>query len=301
VELEELNTKASTNKSIKVAILGSTGMLGSMVRLYLGQKSCYSIYAPSRKRLDAEWTSVDLLADLLRGQDYAINCIGIIKPRIDETFPASVLRALHVNALFPHLLATAAERTGCRVLQIATDCVYSGRSGDYDENSPHDALDVYGKTKSIGEVRSPAVRHLRCSIIGPEGADRPKDSLLEWFLGQPAGSMIKGFTNHHWNGITTLAFARLCHGIMSADLFYRLQPVQHIVPRNTVTKAGLLSHFAYFYRRDDISFGEVAAPVAVDRSLTTCSPDMNERLWRAAGYDSSPCIQQMIEEMAAYQ
>ena len=45
------------------------------------------------------------------------------------------------------------------------------RPGVYVETDLHDALDVYGKTKSLGECQEPNVYHLRCSIIGPE----PKD------------------------------------------------------------------------------------------------------------------------------
>ena len=47
----------------------------------------------------------------------------------------------------------------------------------------HDDLWFVGKrlTKSVGEVHSPAVHHLRCSIIGPEL--RGHRSLLDWFRG----------------------------------------------------------------------------------------------------------------------
>ena len=287
---------------MKVAILGSTGMLGSMVRRYLSERPEYELTCPSSKELDATYTTVSKLFYILRGHDYAINCIGLIKPRIDETDPASVRNAIQVNSLFPHHLAHAAEWSKCKVIQIATDCVYSGTgmsAGKHDELSPHDPLDVYGKTKSLGEVVSPSVHHLRCSIVGPEQEGRPRDSLLEWFLGQPRGATVKGFNNHRWNGITTLAFARICHGIMSCRL--DLPPLQHIVPYNVVTKAELLSHFAHFYHRDDIVFDEVAAPIAVDRSLSTNNRSSNERLWQAAGYSYPPTVQQLIIEMAIYQ
>ena len=284
---------------MKVAILGSTGMLGSMVRRFLSERPEYDISVIDRPSFDAEAPFLrPILTDFLRGQDYAINCIGIIKPRIDEQKAHSVERAIRVNSLFPHALAAAADSVGCRVLQIATDCVFSGATGGYTESSPHDALDVYGKTKSLGEVRSPNVHHLRCSIIGPELAGRPKDSLLEWFLGQPAGSMLKGFNNHRWNGVTTLAFAKICHGIMSQGV--ELQRVQHVVPGNSATKAELLDQFRYCCQRKDIHIEEVQAEGSIDRTLTTDQFFGNELLWEFAGYDSPPTIQQMIEELAAY-
>ncbi|MGD0638891.1 MAG: hypothetical protein ABSA72_12710, partial [Nitrososphaerales archaeon] len=172
-------------------------------------------------------------------------------------------------------------------------------AGNYIESSPHDALDIYGKTKSLGEIRSPAVRYLRCSIIGPEGEGRPKDSLLEWFLGQPQGATVKGYTNHYWNGVTTLTFAKLCHGIMSQRL--ELQQVQHIIPLNAVNKASLLNQFAYFYKRTDIQISIGDAPMAVDRALATNDGGKNLEIWNAAGYEQPPMISTMLQELAAYQ
>ena len=94
------------------------------------------------------------------------------------------------------------------MIQIATDCVYSGKTGGYNEDSLHDALDAYGKTKSLGEVRSSTFLNIRSSIIGPE--INHKVLLLEWFLKQPKGAVLNGFSNHLWNGVTTLQFAELC-------------------------------------------------------------------------------------------
>ena len=282
---------------MKVAILGATGMLGSMVHRYLSQQPGYDLSVSTRYVLDAENTTVTLLSNLLRGHDYAINCIGIIKPRIDEQDSVSVKRAIQVNSLFPHMLAKAAEATNCKVIQIATDCVYSGTTGGYTESSPHDATDVYGKTKSLGEVQSPNVHHLRCSIIGPE--IKGHKSLLDWFLGQEQKANLAGFVNHKWNGITTLAFAKLCHRVMSQGI--ELPFLLHVVPQNVATKAELLDQFRYSFARLDIRVSEFEASVAVNRTLTTNAPELCADLWQLAGYVAPPTIQQMIEELAVYQ
>ena len=205
---------------------------------------------------------------------------------------------MRVNSLFPHTLARAAEAADCTVLQIATDCVYSGRTGRYTESSSHDATDTYGKTKSLGEVRSPWVHHLRCSIIGPEDAGRPKDSLLEWFLGQPQHATVKGYTNHRWNGITTLAFAKICHGIMSQGI--DLPQMQHVVPLSPITKLDLLRVFADCYLRPGIQVQAAEALMAVDRTLATEQPSVNRNLWLAAGYAPRPPIAELVAELAAY-
>ena len=237
----------------KIVILGSTGMLGSITLDYFSCADDFQLVATHRnadatspvretypavsfRRLDAETADVAEIVDALDGASWAINAIGVIKPYIHDDNAVEVERAIRVNGLFPHLLGKAARETGSRVIQIATDCVYSGARGNYMETDPHDALDVYGKTKSLGETYSEDMIHLRCSIIGPEL--KSNLSLLEWFRGQPEGAEVNGFSNHRWNGVTTLQFAKICRGLIGNEV--NLGHVQHIVPGDTLTKAGLL-------------------------------------------------------------
>jgi dTDP-4-dehydrorhamnose reductase len=246
-------------------------------------------------RVEAEQASAARLAQALDGCAWVINAIGVIKPHIHDDDAGHVERALRVNALFPHLLARAAEGAGFRVLQIATDCVFSGRKGSYREADPHDALDVYGKTKSLGEVFSPRVSHLRCSIIGPE--TKGHFSLLDWFRGRPRGAKLSGFANHRWNGVTTYHFARLCEGVIRASR--ELPHLQHVVPDGGLSKAELLRCMAREFGREDVEIAEVETTPAVDRTLATDDEGLNRRLWDAAGYPQPPSIAQMVSELAA--
>lgn len=297
----------------KVLILGGSGMLGSMVADYLSHDPDLEVTATARTqdlidRLSAHipgaaWRlfdagSDDDTADALAGQDYVINAIGVIKPLIHDDNAAEVERAIRINAYFPYRLAQWVDATGARVLQIATDCVYSGTKGDYVEDDAHDPLDVYGKTKSLGEVRAGHVHHLRCSIIGPEPAFKPARSLLEWFLGQPENGKINGFTNHRWNGVTTLHYAKLCRGIITHDI--DLPHVQHIIPAGQVTKYELVKSFAQEYRRADVSITPFEASVVIDRTLATHDDALNRTLWEAAGYAEPPTVPDMVAEMAQF-
>ena len=304
----------TVRESVRVVVLGSSGMLGAMVADYLARDPSTSVTATVRsaalaKRCaglvsEIEWQELDIeavaegdLAKLLQAHDYAINAIGVIKPYIRDDSSEEVTRAIRVNALWPHLLARAASTAGVRVLQIATDCVYSGTVGRYREDAPHDPLDAYGKSKSLGEVVSDAIFSLRCSIIGPEA--RGNRSLLEWFLSQPAGTPLSGFTNHAWNGVTTLHFAKVCRGIMLGGL--TLPSVLHLVPADVVTKAELLRIFAKHYGRDgEVAVSDVEAPVAMDRSLETRHPEVNAAVWRSASYAQPPTIEQMVAELQSF-
>lgn len=299
---------------MKVVVLGVSGMLGSMVLDWLSRDAALKVAATVRSRevlakmqaayppgiewrlLDAGECSEEHVAAVLADAGWAVNAIGVIKPYIRDDNAAEVERAIMVNARFPHVLAKAAAQRNCRVLQIATDCVYSGARGRYTEKDSHDALDVYGKTKSLGEVCSPAVGHLRCSIIGPE--PRGHVSLMDWFLGQARSAGVGGYTNHQWNGVTTLHFARLCHGVIREGL--ELPHLQHVVPGGPISKADLLACFAREYRRQDVTITPTEAKTVIDRTLATADDALNRRLWAAAGYPEPPAVPQMVAELARF-
>ncbi len=298
---------------IKVLVLGASGMLGSMVADVLSRDPAVAVSATVRSeslvgRVQKWLPKVECRIfeggqacsgsslEVLAGYDWIINCIGITKPIIQDDNAASVERAIQINAVLPHKIAAHVAPTGARMLQIATDCAYSGAKGAYREDDPHDALDVYGKTKSLGEVKQPGMHHLRCSIIGPE----PKDFkfLLEWFRRQPRGARLRGYTNHLWNGVTTLHFAKVSLGIVKTGL--NMPSLQHLVPADAVTKDGLLREFARCYDREDIEIEGVEAASAVDRTLATNRPDVNQAIWQAAGYRRPPSTVEMVREMSRH-
>jgi dTDP-4-dehydrorhamnose reductase len=296
----------------KILVLGASGMLGSMLIDFLSRdrnivltgsvretslRRRFETLYPAVRWEEFHFNESATSFALLDGQDWIINAIGITKPLIRDDDAAQIETAIQVNALLPHCLGKAARIRGARVLQIATDCVYSGAKGGYRETDVHDALDVYGKTKSLGETYLSNVHHLRSSIIGPE----PKDFkfLIEWFRRQPPSVQINGFTNHKWNGLTTLQFARICKGIIERDLV--LPHLQHIVPTDILSKAQMLREFAGAYTRPDIRVKNVEAPSVIDRTLATDNVELNRELWSSAGYEHPPTIAAMIHELATYE
>ena len=288
-----------------VLVLGGGGMLGATVSHVLSRQLQLKVTAAARAPRPAVDDSPSLVAfDALRDSldelldrdsfEWIVNAVGVLKPRIDVYDPASIQNAIAVNAVFPHRLATAAASRTQRVIQIETDGVFSGSRGPYDESSPHDATDIYGKTKSLGETPAPNVVHLRCSIVGVKRP--PALSLLGWALSAPTGARLPGYTNHRWNGITTLQFARLCGAIIGgADV----PAPQHVVPADTVSKADLLGYAVAAFGRTDLKVGAEPGPEPVDRTLATIHREANERLWTLAGYDRPPTIREMVSELAA--
>lgn len=294
----------------KVIILGTNGMLGSMVASVFSREKDLQVVLTARdaktmKKISITHANMDI--DLLHAEkslgtfakkhadaSVLINCVGIIKPFIHDDNPLEVERAIRVNALFPHQLAKAFSQA--KILQIATDCVFSGKEGKYTEEFMYDAYDVYGKTKSLGESYHPNMHHLRCSIIGPEKGTTK--SLLEWFRSQPSKAKLNGYTNHYWNGITTLQFAKICLGIIKNNI--SLGHMQHIIPADAVSKYQLLQIFQKAYDRHDLQISASKAKISIDRTLATINQKQNIHLWQSAGYEKIPTVEEMIEELVAF-
>jgi dTDP-4-dehydrorhamnose reductase len=275
----------------KVLVLGSMGMLGSAVVRRLGTENL-DLRATRRQPAQAgvisevtyqefsvEQGNLGALLSSFGPDDYVVNCIGVIKQRMDDSRSADRIRAIRINSEFPYALSDLSSRQGFRVIQIATDCVFTGAEGNYLENSHHDAIDVYGKTKSLGEVPDARFLNLRCSIIGREVSGAT--SLVEWLLSQPQGGSIDGYTDHIWNGVTTAVFANLVAGLIGTRS--ELSGTFHFVPGESISKFELARSVLALFARGDVRVKPTSTPSPTDRTLATLYPETNQELWSLAG------------------
>jgi dTDP-4-dehydrorhamnose reductase len=291
----------------KILILGATGMLGFQVLKTLQELKNFKIYATFKnsKKITALRKLIEINDNVsfikfnvglfnkikLSKFNYIVNCIGLIKPYINEKNQSTILEALKVNSLFPHQLITSSKKV--KIFQIATDCVFDGKKGNYIETDSHNPIDVYGKTKSLGELKYSNFFNIRCSIIGPE-LDSHK-SLLDWFRFLPLNSKIKGFKNHDWNGVTTYAFGKVLSGIIKSNL--KIPQTIHLIPKNSLNKFNLLKIFKKYFLRNDISISAVNFKDKINRTLNTTYTEINKKLWKSAGYKSIPTIEHLIKEI----
>jgi dTDP-4-dehydrorhamnose reductase len=286
----------------KVLILGGSGMIGTGLAKSL-QAAAINVEVTSRSgsplerlpgvgvhKFEAKTDSIEELVKDLESGDYVINCVGMVKSLIHEDDPKSCEAAYFLNSTLPSELAAVAESLGLRVIQMATDCVYSGQDGNYSESATHDALDVYGKSKSLGEVPSTAVMNLRVSVIG-----KGSQGLYHWVASQPQGSTITGYLDHQWNGITSVEYGRIIAGIVRDDLF--IPGVHHIVPTGSVNKNELVQLIAANAGRSDIKIVPANSSKAVDRTLTTNDEAFNAKLWAAAGRATLPSVAELVAEI----
>lgn len=211
----------------------------------------------------------------LKTYDFVINALGIIKPYCDSD-PGL---AFFVNSAFPQILAT---ELGQKLVHITTDCVFNGSVGaPYDEAAPKLPPDIYGITKALGEPSKAIV--LRCSTIGPELMGGR--GLLAWLINQ-SGKEINGYTNHWWNGITSIELGKVCQKIIHHEISVELG-IYHIFS-DDITKHDLLVKLNQRFNLH-CKINPMAAPIAIDRRLRTIK-NMNQQL-------QIPSIDEMITEL----
>jgi len=257
---------------MKVLVVGASGMLGhklwqtlsSEVDTYAGVRqslraySKYGIFDPDRliPELDTRDFGTFIRAFNCVKPDVVINCIGIVK---QVSSHASAEDFIRVNSLFPHQLAELCALCSTRLIHISTDCVFSGDQGMYSEEDNPDPVDLYGRSKFLGEVSGANCLTIRTSILGRE-LER-STGLLEWFLKQP-DQTIKGYTEAIFSGMTTRALSNTLLEIVTQQP--SLTGLYHVSSK-AIDKHDLLSRI-----KDAFQLNTVVEPFdeyRVDRSL----------------------------------
>lgn len=196
-------------KKKKVLLFGATGMAGHIVYMYLKNTRKYIVMNVTfhTKLTDdsiiVDVTDKDIVSKIVveTQPDIIINCIGILIKGSNEHPENAIL----INAYFPHLLKKLSDEVGAKLIHISTDCVFSGKKGDYTELDFRDADDIYGRSKALGEIVNEKDLTIRTSIIGPE-LKRNGEGLFHWFMHQTG--CVNGFKTTIWSGVTTLELAK---------------------------------------------------------------------------------------------
>lgn len=237
-------------------MLGASGMLGNAMIRVLSEEKKWVVYGTVRsessmrlfsnsiaERLlsgcDVEQTDALVKAFIWSKPDVVINCIGLIKQYAHSENP---LQAIPINSLLPHRIASLCEISGARMVHISTDCVFSGKKGDYMESDVSDAYDLYGKSKLLGEVAYPNAITLRTSIIGHEL--QSANGLVNWFLSQE--DTCKGYRKAIFSGLPTVVIAQIIRDVVipRKDIY----GLYHVAAKS-ISKYDLLTMIANIYRK----------------------------------------------------
>lgn len=193
---------------MKVLVTGINGMLGSTIFENLSKDDKFEIYGVGRSTNTHKSLKHYFRGDLTNSNfidkisskvkfDWIIHCAAIVDLKFCESNP-DVANATHVKST--ELLSRYNPHS--KFIYISTDSIFDGAKGNYSEEDEANPLNVYAKTKLLGEL---AVRknHLayyifRLNIFGqnsPGGS-----SLFEWaYKSLVQGENIFGFKNVIFN------------------------------------------------------------------------------------------------------
>jgi dTDP-4-dehydrorhamnose reductase len=244
-----------------VYIYGSSGMLGGYLK---------------KQFPDAVCLARDESCDLHEG-DVIINAAGVI--------PHSGQTDYSFNTTFPIALGVLCQSKKAHLIHFSTDCVFSGTKGNYTEDDTPDADTEYGKSKAKGDTACATI--IRTSIIGEE--TRNKRSLLEWVRSRE-GTMINGFTNHLWNGVTCWQLSKIVRQIIETQNFWI--GVRHVYSPTPVSKYQLVQMIADVYELKKTSILPFTEWNSNNKTLSSVHPKM---------FDIPDLRDQLIEQRGVYQ
>lgn len=250
-------------KKKKILLLGATGMAGHMAYNYLSDTNKYDITnVVYRTKLNKESLILDITDKLATEKlireiqpDIILNCIGVLI-KGSQLYPDN---AIYINAYFPHLLERLAAEIKAKLIHISTDCVFSGKKGNYTETDERDADDTYGKSKGLGEVINNRDLTIRTSIIGPELKENG-EGLFHWFMNQTGE--INGYLEAYWGGVTTLELAKAIDVAIELDIV----GLVHLTNGDKISKYDLLALFKEIWNKDDVTVNTYNGK-SVDKSL----------------------------------
>jgi dTDP-4-dehydrorhamnose reductase len=281
-------------KSLRVLILGASGLIGSGLFIQLSRLISCEVLALVRNTNDKKLFHNILHKNIIYYPDF--NDLGALKKKLTEIQPTVIINcigvtkhsksienqslSIFINSILPIRLSEICRKQDIKFIHISTDCVFSGSKGNYTDYDQADSLEFYGRTKALGEMCEQSALILRTSTIGHE--NKYKYGLLEWFLCQR--SSCNGYTEAFFSGLTTHEFGNiLANIIMNHHHLYGI----FNAGSEKISKFDLLNFIAIEYNLDiDI---QPSSKLKIDRSL------ISQKLFDRIGYIPKPWPQQLAE------
>lgn len=239
-------------------------MAGYIISRYLGSLKKYQIIDLI---CDSSFENQDCFIDIYDKEllyktiyqhkpDIIINCLRLLIEE-SETNPD---KAIYYNSYIPHYLSKIGKKINSKVIQLSTDCVFSGKTGNYNENDFKDGENVYARTKSLGELINDTDLTIRTSFIGPN-INNKNEELFHWFMMQKGE--INGYRNVFWSGITTLELAKSIHKAIDLNI----TGLYHLVSEKKISKYDLLNLIKKIWEKNDVVINKYESAI-IDKSLT---------------------------------
>lgn len=270
-------------RKIKFLVLGATGMAGHTISIYLKEQghdvTAFSTGSfPFCKNINADAMDRVFVESMLKDGDYdvVINCIGVLNQACDRE-PS---RSVYLNSYFPHFIVDTLRGRKTKVIHMSTDCVFSGKTGTYSEDSFRDGETFYDRTKALGEIEDDRNLTFRNSIIGPDMKENGI-GLFNWFMKQ--SGTINGYTKAIWTGVTTLTLAKA----MERAAVENLTGIYNLVNNDCISKFDLLGLFNKHMRDGELTI-VTKEIINLNKSLVNNRKDFSFEV---------PSYEQMVIEM----
>lgn len=268
---------------MKILILGSTGILGRTLFFYLKSKKI-NFSCISRKKKNSlylkNFRNISKLKKMIKDESptHLVNCLGVTK--FSNSYHLKE-QTKYINTFLPKKLAKFCFQKKIYFIHISTDCVFSGKKGNYTEKSKKDAKDLYGKSKAMGEVKNKYCSTIRTSFIGPETMTRK--SLLNWFLSRK--KKVNGYENAFFSGLTSLELSKIIYNffLLKNKHFNKILNIGG----NKISKFLLLSKLKKIFKKKIII--NKSSIFKIDRSLNSL------KFQKSSGYKIKKWNKMLVE------
>ena len=279
----------------KILVLGANGMIGNSIFNVLSKNKELNVYGTVRKKGNLDYylhpEKIIPNLDVTKKEEFhkflinfepeiVINCIGITKHNEKKNHELF----LNVNSTFSHNLKNFGDKLKFKIIHLSSDCVFSGKKGNYNEKDYPDSNEIYGVSKFLGEITSDPHLTIRTSIVGHEL--ETSFGLLEWFLSQKGE--CKGFKQAYFSGVTTLFLGNIIGKIILEKP--NLSGLFHLSGEK-ISKFDLLKLFSKYYSKEIKIIPD--KDLKIDRSLDS------RRIYKALNIKSLSW-EEMLSEMSSH-
>ena len=239
----------------KILILGSDSMAGHIIFNYFNDQNDFEVYGLTGSEFINGDDAYKIKLERIN-PNIIINTLRIVVDACEDSPEV----ALYLNSYFPKIIEKQYINSKTKIIQLSTDCVFSGKRGGYREDDVPDGWSNYSRTKFCGEIVNNKDLTIRTSYIGPNLIDISEE-LFDWFLKQE--DTVFGYNNAYWNGITTLELAKSIDKLIKLNI----SGLYHLASHDIISKYELLSFFNKKWKSCMLKIIEVNLDNKIDRSL----------------------------------
>lgn len=206
---------------MRVLILGSTGILGHTLFLYLKNNSSFEVFGLcSERSVDSKFyqrhseslkivdlTNLEKVSDVIADlrPTVVVNC-AVKKDFKSGNISSNII----VNSILPRKLDELSNFYHFQFIHISTDSVFGDYYFSKSESDSFEVKDLYSASKLLGEPNEGNTIIIRTSIVGHSlnGENGLLDSVI-------SSKNYCGFTDVFYSGTTTLELSKIIHMIVN--------------------------------------------------------------------------------------